>query len=195
LKQVHLVDLDGARSGTVCNWKVLEAIASKTKLEVDFGGGIKTLEEVTRVFDAGARWATVGSLAVKNESLLLEWMEHFGSDRFLLGADVRDRNIAVSGWMESTAVDIIPFMRNYVSKGVRRFFCTDISKDGRLEGPSTELYREIVDAFPEIFFIASGGVADWSDVEALKEAGCSGVIIGKALYEGRIPLEKLTADF
>ncbi|MFM2146623.1 MAG: 1-(5-phosphoribosyl)-5-[(5-phosphoribosylamino)methylideneamino]imidazole-4-carboxamide isomerase [Bacteroidota bacterium] len=195
LKQVHLVDLDGARSGSVCNWNVLETIASKTKLQIDFGGGIKTLDEVTRVFDAGARWATIGSMAVKNETLLLEWMEQFGSDRFLLGADVRDRNIAVGGWMESTAVDIFSFIRNYVSKGVSRFFCTDISKDGRLEGPSTALYREIIAAFPEIFFIASGGVADLNDVDILKEAGCSGVIIGKALYEGRIPLDKLTADY
>lgn len=193
IKRLHLVDLDGAKAGKVQNWKVLEGIVRETSLVVDFGGGIKTVEEVQRVFDLGARYATIGSIAVKNESLLLEWFEKFGADKFLLGADVKNEKLAIGGWLETTGIDIIDFIRKYMAHGVRQLFCTDVSKDGKLEGPSLELYRRIIQHFPHLHFIASGGVSSMNDLNDLKEIGCKGAIVGKAIYENRISLSELTA--
>lgn len=191
LQRLHLVDLDGARDGCVRNWKVLEAIAGKTGLAVDFGGGIKTEKDVRIVFDSGAALATVGSVAVKEKATFERWLQTFGADRFFLGADVKDEKLTVSGWTEQTDVWIYDFIEDYTQKGITRIFCTDVSKDGALEGPSTELYKAIVEKFPALHFVASGGVSSIDDVFALEEAGCKGVIIGKAIYEGRIALPEL----
>lgn len=193
IKRLHLVDLDGAKAGKVINWKVLEAIARETALVVDFGGGIKTIAEVQKVFDLGARYATIGSIAVKNESLLLTWFEKYGADKFLVGADVKNEKLAIGGWLETTGVDIIDFISKYMGHGIRQLFCTDVSKDGKLEGPSLDLYRKIIQHFPNLHFIASGGVSSMDDLYALKEIGCKGVIVGKAIYENRITLGELTA--
>ncbi len=193
IRRLHLVDLDGAKAGKVVNWKVLEGITRETALVVDFGGGIKTLDEVQKVFDLGARYATVGSIAVKNEPLLLEWFEKYGADKFLVGADVKNEKLAIGGWLETTGVDIIDFIRKYMGHGIRQLFCTDVSKDGKLEGPSLDLYRKIIQHFPQLQFIASGGVSSKDDLIALKEIGCKGVIVGKAIYENRITLGDLTA--
>ncbi|MGL6267750.1 MAG: 1-(5-phosphoribosyl)-5-[(5-phosphoribosylamino)methylideneamino]imidazole-4-carboxamide isomerase [Chitinophagaceae bacterium] len=192
IKRLHLVDLDGAKAGKVINWKVLEAITRETALVVDFGGGIKTADEVQKVFDLGARYATVGSIAVKNEPLLLSWFEKYGADKFLVGADVKNEKLAISGWLETTGVDIIDFINKYMGHGIRQLFCTDVSKDGKLEGPSLDLYRKIMQHFPQLHFIASGGVSSIEDLNALKEIGCKGVIVGKAIYENRITLSELS---
>lgn len=192
LKRLHLVDLDGAKAGVVKNWKVLEAIAGKTKMVIDFGGGIKTDKDVNIVFEAGAALATVGSTAVKDEATFISWLGKYGADKFLLGADVKDEKIAIGGWLETTDVWIYDFIEKYVSKGVSQIFCTDVSKDGKLEGPSIELYKNIISKFPDLHFIASGGVSSIEDVYALEAIGCKGVIIGKAIYEGRIDIEQLT---
>ncbi len=191
LKRLHLVDLDGAKAGAVKNWKTLETLAAKTNLIIDFGGGIKTEDDVKIVFNSGATYATVGSVAVKDEALFVQWLDTFGADKFILGADVKDEKISVGGWLESTDIWIYDFIENYVSKGVQQIFCTDISKDGKLEGPSIDLYKNILAKFPALFFIASGGVASIEDVDALQEIGCKGVIIGKAIYENRISLQQL----
>jgi phosphoribosylformimino-5-aminoimidazole carboxamide ribotide isomerase len=191
LRRLHLVDLDGAKQKAVKNWKVLETIASKTKLVIDFGGGIATEDDVKIVFDSGAAMATVGSIAVKNEFEFVKWLLIFGADKFLLGADVKDKMIAIHGWLETTDKSIFDFIENYISKGVQQIFCTDVSKDGKLEGPSTDLYQEIITRFPALYFIASGGVASIKDLELLKETGCKAVIIGKAIYENRISLDEL----
>jgi phosphoribosylformimino-5-aminoimidazole carboxamide ribotide isomerase len=191
LKRLHLVDLDGARSGKVQNWKVLEDISRSTGLAIDFGGGIKTPGELQRVFDLGAAYAAVGSIAVKDEAGFLDWLEKFGAEKFLLGADVRNGKIAVSGWLETTSIDILDFIEKYVSRGVRQLFCTDVGRDGRLEGPAVDLYRNIIERFPQSHFIASGGVSSLDDLVVLREMGCSGVILGKAIYENRISLEQL----
>ena len=191
LQRLHLVDLDGAKQKAVKNWKVLEAIASKTKLVIDFGGGITSENDVRIVFDSGAAFATVGSIAVKNEFEFVKWLLFFGADKFLLGADVKDKMIAIHGWQETTDKSIFGFIENYIGKGVQQVFCTDISKDGKLEGPSVDLYKEIIEKFPDLFFIASGGVASVKDLELLKEAGCKAAIIGKAIYENRITLDEL----
>lgn len=191
LRRLHLVDLDGAKQKAVKNWKVLETIASKTKLVIDFGGGIATEDDVKIVFDSGAALATVGSIAVKNEFEFVKWLLIFGSDKFLLGADVKDKMIAIHGWLETTDKSIFDFIENYISKGVQQIFCTDVSKDGKLEGPSADLYKEIITRFPALYFIASGGVASIKDLELLKQTGCKAVIIGKAIYENRISLDEL----
>ena len=191
LQRLHLVDLDGAKAGTVKNWKVLEEIASRTSLKIDFGGGIKSEKDVRVVFYSGSTWATVGSMAVKQPERFLKWLEQFGADQFLLGADVKSEKITVSGWLEQTDIWVYDFIGDYLSKGVKQIFCTDVSKDGALEGPSLELYRNIVQKFPELHFIASGGVSSLEDVFELEEAGCRGVIIGKAIYEGRVRLQDL----
>ena len=192
LKRLHLVDLDGAKAGKVKNWKVLEMVASKTGLVVDFGGGIKTAQDVDIVFNSGAALATVGSIAVKDGPLFVSWLEEYGADRFLLGADVKDEKIAVGGWLETTDRWIYDFIREYMEKGVRQLFCTDVSKDGLLQGPALELYSTIIEQFPELHFIASGGVSGMDDVFRLEEIGCKGVIIGKAIYEGRVTLKELS---
>ena len=190
LQRLHLVDLDGAKQKQVKNWKVLEMIASKTSLIVDFGGGIATEDDVKIVFDSGAALATVGSIAVKNEFEFVKWLMIFGADKFLLGADVKDKMIAIHGWLETTDKSIFDFIDNYISKGVQQIFCTDVSKDGKLEGPSANLYKEIITRFPALYFIASGGVASIKDLELLKQTGCKAVIIGKAIYENRISLDE-----
>jgi len=191
LKRLHLVDLDGAKAGQVKNWKVLETIAGKTSLVIDFGGGIKSESDVQIVFESGAAMATIGSMAVKDETIFSEWLLKFGAEKFLLGADVKKEKITVSGWMEETDIGIYDFIEKYVQRGMKQIFCTDVSKDGALEGPSTELYKNIVQKFSGLHFIASGGVSSIDDVYQLQEIGCKGVIIGKAIYEGRIQLQEL----
>lgn len=191
LKRLHLVDLDGAKAGAVRNWKVLEAIATRTALTIDFGGGIKTEADVNIVFNSGAAIATIGSIAVRNGPLFVGWLQSYGADRFLLGADVRDEKIAISGWAEVTDLWVYDFIAEYMERGVRQVFCTDVSRDGLLEGPAFELYKSIVGRFPELYFIASGGVSGMDDLRRLEETGCKGVIIGKAIYEGRITLKEL----
>lgn len=192
LVRLHLVDLDGARTGAVKNWKVLESIAGKTSLVIDFGGGVKTEEDLSIIFGSGATFATVGSIAVKEESVFAGWLLKYGPAKFLLGADVKDEKIAVSGWAETTDIWIYDFLENYLEKGVKQVFCTDVSRDGLLQGPSTSLYKNIVEKFPPLQFIASGGVSSMSDLDDLRNIGCKGVIIGKAIYEGKLSLEELT---
>jgi phosphoribosylformimino-5-aminoimidazole carboxamide ribotide isomerase len=194
IERLHLVDLDGAKVGAAQNWKVAEEISSQTKLIVDFGGGVKTKEDVHRIIDLGISYVTVGSIAVKNQDAFLDWILEFGANRFLLGADVRDELIMVSGWTEKSTVSLIPFLEKYFEKGILSVFCTDVSKDGKLEGPSIELYRKIITHFPEMKLIASGGVSSVVDLDTLAEIGCSGVIIGKAIYEHKISIKELT-DF
>ena len=191
LKRLHLVDLDGAKAGSVKNWKVLEAIAGKTSLVIDFGGGIKKGTDVQIVFDSGAAYATIGSLAVKDEATFVNWLTSFGANKFLLGADVKDEKIAVGGWLETTDIWIYDFIKKYVDHGVQQIFCTDVSKDGKLEGPSTTLYKNIISEFPALHFIASGGVSSMKDLEDLQAIGCKGAIVGKAIYEGRISIKEL----
>ena len=191
LQRLHLVDLDGAKAGAVKNWKVLETLAGKTSMVIDFGGGIKTEKDVSIVFESGAALATVGSIAVKEEERFFQWLEKFGADNFLLGADVKNEKITISGWTEQTQVWVYDFIEKHISQGVEQVFCTDVSKDGALEGPSIDLYKGILDKFPDLHFIASGGVSNIDDVYQLKGIGCKGVIIGKAIYEGRIQLTEL----
>lgn len=191
LKRLHLVDLDGAKAGAVKNWRVLETIAGKTSLVIDFGGGIKTDKDVSIVFNSGAHLATIGSIAVKDEERFTDWLLIFGADRFLLGADVKDERIAVSGWQETTEIRVYDFIEKHIGNGVKQIFCTDISKDGKLEGPSIELYKNIIIKFPDLHFIASGGVSSMKDLEELREIGCKGAIVGKAIYENRINLQEL----
>jgi phosphoribosylformimino-5-aminoimidazole carboxamide ribotide isomerase len=192
LNRLHLVDLDGAKAGSVKNWKVLEAIAGKTSLIIDFGGGIKTEKDVNIVFESGAAFATVGSVAVKDETSFLQWILNYGADKFLLGADVKEEKIAISGWLETTDIWIYDFIQKYIEKGVKQIFCTDVSKDGKLEGPSTELYKNIIQKFASLHFIASGGVSSVKDLDDLREIGCKGAIVGKAIYEGRITISELS---
>ena len=191
LMRLHLVDLDGAKAGAVKNWKVLETIAGKTSLIIDFGGGIKQEADVKIVFDSGAALATVGSVAVKEETKFVSWLQQFGADKFLLGADVKNEKMAVGGWLETTDIWIYDFMEKYIAHGVRQIFCTDVSKDGRLEGPSIELYKNILQKFQQLHFIASGGVSSMNDLQELQNIGCSAAIVGKAIYEGRITLNEL----
>lgn len=191
LNRLHLVDLDGAKAGAVKNWKVLETIAAKTSLVIDFGGGINSSKDVQIVLESGAKLATVGSVAAKNEQEFIKWLLQFGPGNFLLGADVKNEKIAVHGWQETLDIWIYDFIEKYWGHGVRQVFCTDVSKDGKLEGPSTDLYKNIIDKFPELEFIASGGVSSMNDLDLLQKIGCKGVIIGKAIYENRIKLEEL----
>ncbi len=191
--RLHLVDLDGAKAGAVKNWKVLEGIASQTNLIIDFGGGIKTKEDVDIVFASGAKFATVGSIAVKDKVTFVSWLTSYGADKFLLGADVKEEMIAIGGWLETTHINIYDFIEDYLQLGVQQIFCTDVSKDGKLEGPATDLYKKILEKSTELKLIASGGVAIIDDVYQLKEVGCKGVIIGKAIYENRISLKDLAS--
>ncbi len=192
LQRLHLVDLDGAKAGSVKNWKVLEQLTAKTSLVIDFGGGIKKEEDLVIVFDSGAAYATIGSLAVKQEMVFVEWIKKYGADKFLLGADVKEEKIAVAGWLETTDVWIYDFIEKYMGHGVQQLFCTDVSKDGKLEGPAVILYKQILQQFPSLHFIASGGVSNMNDLEVLRETGCSGAIVGKAIYENRISLKELS---
>jgi len=192
LMRLHLVDLDGAKSGKVINWKVLEKIANKTNLVIDFGGGIKTEATLKTVLDTGATYATIGSLAVKERAIFEQWIEQFGADIFMLGADVHTEKIAVGGWLEKTEIDVYDFIGSYMNKGVTQLFCTDIQKDGKLEGPSIELYQKILQQFPSLQLIASGGVSQLKDLEELRTIGCSAAIVGKAIYENKISLSELS---
>jgi len=191
IQRVHLVDLDGAKAGKIVNLAVLEGIASATSLVIDFGGGIKNINDVGSVFSAGASMATIGSLAVKHPELLEEWLMEFGANKFLIGADVLGGKIKISGWLEDGGIDIFTFIGKMIGLGASNIFCTDISKDGAMEGPSIELYNKIMEQHPEINLIASGGVTNIDDVTELKAIGCSGAIIGKAIYEGNITLQQL----
>ena len=190
-KRLHIVDLDGAKAGTICNMAVLERIAAATDLVIDFGGGVKQISDVESVLNAGAAMVTIGSLAVKQPRILEEWLMEFGADHFFIGADVLNENIKISGWLEHGGINIFDFVGKLVSLGTTNIFCTDISKDGMMQGPSIELYKKIMTQHPEINLVASGGVSNMDDVKMLKEIGCSGVIIGKAIYENLIPLEQL----
>ena len=191
LTRVHVVDLDGAKAGEVRNWKVLEAIASRTELNIDFGGGIKTEKDVSIVLESGAKWATIGSIAVKDEELFVDWIDKFGATSFILGADVKDEKIAISGWLETTNIWVYDFIKKYMKHGLKQIFCTDVNKDGLLQGPSVKLYKSIITEFPSLHLIASGGVSSIKDLEDLAAIGCNAAIIGKAIYENRISLEEL----
>lgn len=191
ITRLHLVDLDGAKANHIVNYKTLESITTKTKLIVDFGGGLKSDEDLRIAFECGAAMVTGGSIAVKKPEVFVNWLDTYGSDRLILGADVKDEKIAVSGWLEKTDVDIIPFIKDYMTKGVKSVICTDISKDGMLAGTSIELYKKLLGLFPKLFLVASGGVSAIQDVEALQQSNIPGVIIGKAIYEGKITLNEL----
>lgn len=194
LVRLHLVDLDGARTGKVKNWKVLEIIAANTSLVIDFGGGLKSQNDIEMVFASGAVMATIGSMAVKDEKEFTSWINKYGPGRFFLGADVKNEIITISGWQEDTGIKIYDFIEKYLQKAINQLFCTDVSKDGKLEGPATILYKKIFERFPGLSLVASGGVSSIKDLDILKQAGCSGVIIGKAIYENKISLKELS-DF
>ena len=189
-KYLHLVDLDGAKNKKIENIKVLEKIAWKTKLKIDFGGGIRSYDDLITAFNSGARQVTAGSIAVTDPALFIEWLSKVGQEKLILGADCINRKVATAGWLENSDNDIIHFISDYRSKGVKYTVCTDIKKDGMLQGPSTELYKEILGSV-KINLIASGGITSVKDIEELKEAGCEGAIIGKAVYEGKITLKEL----
>jgi phosphoribosylformimino-5-aminoimidazole carboxamide ribotide isomerase len=191
IKRLHIVDLDGAKAGSIVNLKVLENVAAATDLVIDFGGGVKTIQDVSNIFNAGAAMVTIGSLAVKQPALLEEWLMEFGTDRFLIGADVLDGKIKISGWLEDGGIRIFDFIGKMLSLGVTNIFCTDIAKDGVMEGPSVELYKNILEQHPEINLIASGGVSKIDDILVLNALGCTGAIVGKAIYEGKVPLNPL----
>jgi phosphoribosylformimino-5-aminoimidazole carboxamide ribotide isomerase len=191
LRRLHLVDLDGAKAGDVKNWKVLEKIAGKTRLVIDFSGGISTQKNLEISFDSGATYAAIGSIAVKDEFTFSGWLLAFGADRFIIGADVKDQMIVIKGWTETTTLNVFDLVEKYKLKGVKQFFCTDVNKDGLLQGPATDLYKKLLNRHPSIDLIASGGVSKLKDLEELRQTGCSGTIIGKAIYENRISLNDL----
>lgn len=193
ITRLHLVDLDGAKAKKIINGDVLERICAGTSLQVDFGGGIQADEEIEKAFALGAKQVTGGSIAVKNPVLFDEWITKYGSEKIILGADAKNKKIAVGGWEETTSVDLIPFIQNYYDKGIRYVICTDVAKDGLLQGPSVDLYREILQEIPELKLIASGGVSSVKDLEELEKVGVYGAIVGKAYYEGRVTLEELAA--
>lgn len=191
ITRLHVVDLDGAKSNTIINYKVLEQIATQTKLIVDFGGGLKTDKDLQIAFECGAQMITGGSIAVKNKDLFVSWIQKYGHERIILGADVSNERIAVSGWQESTDLGLFEFLSDYISHGISKTICTDISKDGMLQGPSTELYIRMKKEFPKLYIIASGGVSSMEDIEALHNANIDAVITGKAIYEGKITLKEI----
>lgn len=191
IRRLHVVDLDGAKAGRIINYRTLERIASRTSLIIDFGGGVKSEDDLVIAFESGAQMVTGGSIAVKNPDEFTRWINKYGSDRIILGADAKDKKIAVGGWEETTSVDLIPFIKDYHEKGIVSVICTDISKDGMLQGPSIDLYKEILDNVPYIQLIASGGVSNIADIELLQEMGIPSVIVGKAIYEGNIKLKDL----
>lgn len=191
IRRLHVVDLDGAVSHHVVNYKVLEQIAVRTSLTIDFGGGVKSDEDLRIAFESGAQMVTGGSIAVKEPDTFCHWLERYGSDRIILGADVKDRKVAVNGWKDESACELFPFLEEYIGRGIQKVICTDISCDGMLEGPSLALYREILEKFSGLGLIASGGVGSLDDIIALDEANVPGVIFGKALYEGKIALADL----
>ncbi len=191
IKYLHLVDLDGAKSNSIQNGKVLEKIVSNTNLKIDFGGGIKTEASAKEAFELGASQITVGSIAAKNPDLVYEWISNFGADKIILGADVNNQKIAINGWQESTQIDLNAYLKSYLSKGIQSVICTDISKDGMLEGSSIALYAQLLDVFPSLKLIASGGVTTLQELDELASIGLEGAIIGKAIYENKITLKQL----
>lgn len=192
LKRLHMVDLDGARSGTPANLHVLKRVASATSLVIDYGGGVKSETDVAAVFRAGASMINIGSVAVRQPDAFLGWLEKFGSDKFLLGADSKNGKVAIDGWQTRTKIPILDFLRDFAARGVKRAFVTDVASDGSMDGPAIKLYRKILAAIPTIDLIASGGVRSIDDIDDLESIGCSGIIIGRALYENTIKLEDLT---
>ena len=190
-KRLHVVDLDGAKSKHIVNDEVLRRITTETKLTVDFGGGIKTDEDIRKAFDAGAKMVTVGSIAVQQPELCFEWLEKYGPERIILGADVRHGKISINGWKEDSDEDLLPFLRKYIDAGIKNVLCTEISKDGTLAGPAIDLYKSVMRVYPELHLIASGGVSSMDDIKALDAAGIPAVVFGKAIYEGRIDLRQL----
>ena len=191
IKRLHVVDLDGARSKHIVNDAVLRRITAETNLVVDFGGGIKTDEDIEKAIDAGASMVTIGSIAVTDPERSFEWLHRYGAERIVLGADVRNGKISINGWKEDSTEDLIPFLKKYLDEGVRNVLCTEISKDGMLQGPAIELYKEVMKAYPTCHLIASGGVSSKQDIEDLEKAGIPAVVFGKAIYEGRIKLSEL----
>ena len=188
---LHVVDLDGAKASSIVNYKILEQLATKTNLKIDFGGGLKSDEDLKIAFESGANQITGGSIAVKKPDIFENWIQSYGSDKIILGADCKNEKIAVSGWLEESDLDVIPFISKYKSKGIDYVICTDISKDGMLEGPSFDLYKRILSEVSSIKLIASGGISEFDELPKLAEMGCEGVIIGKAIYENRISLKEL----
>ena len=195
IKRLHLVDLDGAKAQHIVNYKVLEQIVSKTSLTVDFGGGLKSDKDLQIAFECGASMITGGSIAVKNPDVFIEWLNKYGSDKIILGADVKDEKISVSGWTETTNIELIPFLNIYTDKGITKVICTDISKDGMLEGTAVKLYQKILSELPQMYLIASGGVSCMQDIENLILAKVPAVILGKAIYEGKVQLKDLSGFF
>lgn len=192
ITRLHVVDLDGAASQHIINYRTLENISAQTSLTIDFGGGIKSEGDLNIAFESGASLVTLGSIAVKEPELTGQWIDKYGSQKIILGADVRNRKIAVNGWKEDSTIQLMPFLESYINKGIHNVLCTDISCDGMLQGPATALYKEIMDDYPELHLIASGGVSCISDIIKLDEAGIPAVVFGKALYEGRISLKELS---
>lgn len=191
IRRLHVVDLDGAASQHVVNYRTLEHIAGRTSLVIDFGGGVKSDEDLRIAFESGAQMVTGGSIAVKNPGLFGRWIETYGGGKIILGADVKERMIAVNGWKDESACELFPFLEEYIHKGIEKAICTDIACDGMLQGPALSLYKEILEKHPGLYLIASGGVSSIADIEVLQEAGVPAVIFGKALYEGRIRLKDL----
>jgi phosphoribosylformimino-5-aminoimidazole carboxamide ribotide isomerase len=191
IEYLHLVDLDGAKSSKIVNYKILEQIATQTSLQIDFGGGLKSDEDLKIAFESGANQITGGSIAVKNRAIFEKWISEYGSDKIILGADAKNEKIAVSGWLENSNEDLIPFIQDYQLKGIQYVICTDIAKDGMLEGPSFDLYAKILSEAKGIKLIASGGISTFDELPKLAELGCEGTIIGKAIYEGRITMKQL----
>lgn len=191
IRRLHVVDLDGAKAQHIVNHKVLERIATHTDLVIDFGGGLKSDNDLRIAFESGAAMITGGSIAVKNPEIFTAWIQQFGAEKIILGADVKDRKIAVGGWLETTDIDLMPFIKEYMEKGISKVICTDISKDGMLGGPAVSLYQEMLQKEPEMYLIASGGVSTVTDIDTLQENQIPAVIIGKAIYEGKIALKDL----
>lgn len=192
IRRLHLVDLDGAKAKHIVNQSVLEKIASNTSLLIDFGGGVQSDEDLEIAFNSGASMVTGGSIAVRNKELFTSWITRYGADKIILGADCKDHKIAVSGWQEATSVEVIPFIGDYNQKGISKVVCTDISKDGMLQGPSIDLYKDILNVFPNLYLIASGGVSCFQDILDLEKSGVPAVILGKAIYENRVTLKELS---
>ena len=192
IRRLHLVDLDGAKAHHIVNHKVLERITSGTDLVVDFGGGLKSDDDLRIAFECGASMVTGGSIAVKNPDMFSSWISKFGAEKIILGADVKNEKIAVGGWLETTELELLPFIKEYIRQGINKIICTDISKDGMLQGPALELYKKMLAAQPDMYLIASGGVSSIRDIELLHEAAVPAVITGKAIYEGRITLKELS---
>ena len=191
IQYLHVVDLDGAKASHIVNYKILESIATKTNLKIDFGGGLKSDEDLRIAFNSGANQITGGSIAVKNPTIFENWITNYGSDKIILGADCNNEKIAISGWQEESDLEVIPFINGYQSKGINYVICTDISKDGMLQGPSFELYSRILNEVEGIKLIASGGISEYEELPQLAEMGCEGVIVGKAIYEKRISLKEI----